>query len=184
MLNLGILGLICLVIITPLLLFLGIPFLAVLGGATLTVMGFAAFGKHPLNALPILAGTLLAFFAIWFIDSRFLLMNSPDSALNIHVYISAIFFATCLSPVSKKYGWWAGVITGIIHMTIVMTVRSFQGGFNLYNNGFAAGFVGAIVVPFFESFRKEEISDLKISAPITVETPILIDETTIESSGE
>ena len=161
-LNMGIMGLMTLILIIPLLIILEIPFLAVLGGATLTVMGFAAFGKHPLNALPIIIGTLIGFFVYRAIDSQFMLLNPTDSAygayissLNIHVFVSGIFFATCLSPISKKYGIVAGIITGFVHVTIVMLVRSFQGGFDLYNNGFAAGFVGGILVPIFEAFQKK-----------------------------
>jgi len=124
-------------------------------------MGFAAFGKHPLNIFPIIIGTLLGFFVLRAIYSPFTLLNPTTnpygayySSINIHVFISGIFFATCLAPISKEYGWRAGIITGFFHMTIVMLVRSFQGGFNLYNNGFAAGFVGGMLVPIFEAFRK------------------------------
>lgn len=160
MLNIGIMGLIALALIIPLLLLVDIPFLGVFGASTLTIMGFAAFGKHPLNTLPIIAGTMIAFFIIKTIDSPFLLIHPTDnpegayySAFNIHVYVSAVFFATCLAPISKEYGWKAGIITGLIHMTMVMTARSFQGGFNLYNNGWVAGFVGGILVPIFETFK-------------------------------
>lgn len=161
-LNMGIMGLLCLILIFPLLIILDIPFLAVFGGASLTIIGFASFGKHPLNALPIIAGTLLGFFVFRSIDSPYTLLNPTTnvegaylSSLNIHVFVSGIFFATCLSPISKEYGILAGIVTGFFHMTIVMVARSFQGGFNLYNNGFAAGFVGGILVPIFETFKKK-----------------------------
>jgi len=162
MLNMGIMGLLVLLLIIPLLIILQIPFLGVLGGATLTIMGFAAFGKHPLNTLPIIAGTSLAFFIYRAVDSPFTLIHPTDnvdgaylSSLNIHVMVSGIFFATCLAPISKKYGVLAGIITGFVHVTIVMLVRSFQGGFNLYNNGFAAGLVAGILEPIFRAFAKE-----------------------------
>jgi len=32
----------------------------------------------------------------------------------------------------------------------------FQGGFDLYNNGFAAGFVAAVLASFFDRFLKEK----------------------------
>jgi len=36
------------------------------------------------------------------------------SALNIHVYVSAVFFATCLAPISREYGWKAGFVAGML----------------------------------------------------------------------
>ena len=162
LLNMGVLGLMALALIIPMLFWLDIPFLAVFGASTLTIMGFSAFGKHPLNIMPILIGTGIAFVAIYLIDSPYLLINptgDPDGAylstLNIHVYVSAVFFATCLAPISREYGWKAGVITGLVHMTMVMTARSFQGGFNLYNNGWVAGFIGGIMVPIYDVFFRK-----------------------------
>jgi hypothetical protein len=35
----------------------------------------------------------------------------------------------------------------------------FQGGFDLYNNGFAAGFVAAIMIPIFDFIRKDKITE-------------------------
>jgi len=41
-----------------------------------------------------------------------------------------------------------------------MIARSFQGGFDLYNNGFAAGFVAGFLVPVFDSFRKSDVEPI------------------------
>ena len=162
MLNMGIMGLITLILMIPVLIIAEIPLLAILVAAILTIIGFAAFGKHPLNIMPIIAGTMLAFLIIRAVDSPFTSLTPTDnpegaylSVLNIHAYTCAIFFATCLAPISKEYGWKAGIITGFFHMTIVILGGNFQGGFNLYNNGWVAGLVGGILVPIFAAFKKE-----------------------------
>ena len=38
-------------------------------------------------------------------------------------------------------------------MIVLPMAMNFQGGFDLYNNGFAAGFVAAVLVPIFEIFQ-------------------------------
>ena len=162
LLNMGIMGLLSLIVVAPILIIIDIPFLSILVAGVMTIIGFAAFGKHPLNTLPIFAGTMLGFFVIRAIDSPFTTLipsNNPYgaylSSINIHAYTCAILFATCLAPISKKYGWHAGVIAGFFHMTIVVIGGNFQGGFNLYNNGWVAGFVAGILVPIFEAFKRE-----------------------------
>ena len=162
LLNMGIMGLISLIVIIPVLVIADIPLLAILVSGILTVIGFGAFGKHPLNCLPIMAGTIIAFLVIRTIDSPFTSLtptDNPDgpylSPLNLHAYTCGILFATCLAPISKKYGWKAGIISGFFHMTIVILGGNFQGGFNLYNNGWVAGLVGGILVPIFAAFKKE-----------------------------
>lgn len=106
-----------------------------------TVVGFGAFGKHPRNILPVMLGVYLATHVmIW--DT-----NSPTSIL-------AALFSTTLAPISGKYGPLMGMIAGFFHMIIVMNVGILHGGMNLYNNGFAGGFVAAFFVPIVEAVRK------------------------------
>jgi len=161
-LNMGVMGLVALIVTIPILIIADIPLLAILVAGILTIIGFAAFGKHPVNALPIMAGAMIAFLIIRAIDSPFTSLiptNHPDgpylSPLNIHAYTCAILFATCLAPISKEYGWKAGIITGFFHMTIIILGGNFQGGFNLYNNGWVAGLVGGTLVPIFHTFRRD-----------------------------
>lgn len=162
MLNMGIMGLISLIIVLPILIIVEIPFLGVLGAGIFTIIGFGAFGKHPLNTLPIFAGALIGFFLISRIDSPFtnlLPSDNPNgayrSSISVHSYTGAILFASTLAPLSKKYGWKAGVIAGFYHMMIVVIGGNFQGGFNLYNNGWMGGFVVATTMPIFEAFSEK-----------------------------
>lgn len=168
LLNMGIMGLISLILLIPILMIVGIPFLSIQVAGVFTIIGFAAFGKHPLNTLPILAGTIIGFTVISFIDSPFtnlLPSNHPDAAyrstIGIHGYTAAILFSTTLAPISKEFGWKAGIIAGFYHMMVIVIGGNFQGGFNLYNNGWMGGFVAATTVPVFLAFKEKKQSKKK-----------------------
>ena len=67
----------------------------------------------------------------------------------------AIIFVTGLAPIAGRFGVGAGIIAGFLHFLIVSQTLDFQGGFDLYNNGFAAGFVAAITSSLFEILSRE-----------------------------
>jgi hypothetical protein len=139
MLNVGIMGLISLGV----LLVLGLEINGPVMGAVLTVMGFGAFGKHPKNALPVMFGAWLAVFA-------------TNYSLDSVGMVIALFFVTALSPITGRYGPFIGIVAGFIHILITPLAYAFQGGFDLYNNGFAAGFVAALMIPFLEAIIKDK----------------------------
>ena len=111
-------------------------------GCFLTVFGFSAFGAHPKNYLPVLAGVFLSTF--------FNKYTLQDAGVLI-----ASMFVVGLSPIAGQFGPVAGVMAGILHSAIVMCTSQMYGGLNLYNNGFSAGWVAIIMVPTMESFMKE-----------------------------
>lgn len=114
----------------------------VLGGIA-TVMAFAGFGKHPLNIIPIFIGIFVAnLFNIYPINGV--------PALGIGL------FGTTVAPIAGKYGFFAGVLAGFLHMGISSNVGIVHGGVNLYNNGFAGGFVAGIMIPIIQAFEKKE----------------------------
>lgn len=101
-------------------------------GGVLTMVGFAALGKHVRNVWPIMLGILLAsLISIWN-------PNSPAVLL-------AALFGTTLAPVAGSFGPLIGVLAGAVHLAVVMHTGTFHGGMNLYNNGFAGGLVGTLV---------------------------------------
>ncbi|MFU8780258.1 MAG: DUF1576 domain-containing protein [Kiritimatiellia bacterium] len=111
-------------------------------GGILTVTGFAAFGKHVKNCVPILAGVYLAsLLKIW--DGG----STP--------VIIAGLFGTTLAPIAGQFGVFAGVLAGFCHLSIVMNVGVLHGGVNLYNNGFAGGFVASFLVPIINALKRE-----------------------------
>ncbi len=137
MLNIGVMGLFSLVMVV----FFKVSINGPVMGAILTIMGFAAFGKHPKNSLPVVLGAALA---IWLTPIDFTL--GP---------ILALFFVTGLAPLAGRFGFIAGVIGGFLHLLITPLALSFQGGFDLYNNGFAAGFVAAILSSLFIAIKPD-----------------------------
>jgi len=112
-------------------------------GGLLTVVGFAAFGKHPKNSLPIMIGVFIAS-----------LTNKWEISSTV-VIISALF-GTTLAPIAGQHGWFKGILTGFIHLAIVTNVGSLHGGINLYNNGFSGGIVATVLVPIFDAFKRED----------------------------
>jgi hypothetical protein len=112
-------------------------------GAILTIVGFAAFGKTPRNILPIMLGVVLgSLLKPWAIDD-------PGPVL-------AALFGTTLAPIAGRFGWRWGVVAGFMHSSVVQTVGALHGGLVLYNNGFAAGLVAAVLVPVIIALRPAE----------------------------
>lgn len=109
----------------------------------MSMMGFAAFGKHPRNVLPVMAGAVLA---------ALLLVKVPITAPGV---LLATLFCTGLAPISGQFGWYWGVAAGFMHMCIVQNTSILHGGMNLYNNGFAAGLVCVLLVPIIEAVKPE-----------------------------
>lgn len=135
--NMGIMGLLA----SGFVLLLGGGFNGPVIGAVLTVVGFAAFGKHPVNTVPVLVGVVIASYVkIW----------DPTAT----TVIIAGLFGTTLAPISGQYGPVAGVLAGFFHLSIVHNVGVLHGGINLYNNGFAGGFVASFLTPVFDAFSK------------------------------
>ena len=143
MLNIGFMGLISIVIIY----FAKIQINGPVMGAILTILGFSAFGKHPLNSLPVIFGAILAIELTpltWTIGSTL-----------------SVLFVTGLAPLAGQFGIIAGILAGFIHVLITPLALSFQGGFDLYNNGFAAGFVAAVLAPIYHVLLKSRDENKK-----------------------
>lgn len=101
-------------------------------GALFTIMGFAAYGKHPLNTIPVFLGAIAA---SW--------LNMYDHSST--VVVIAVLFGSTLAPIAGRFGFIAGVVAGFVHVSMTLNVGYLHGGMNLYNNGFAGGFVAAIM---------------------------------------
>jgi hypothetical protein len=109
-------------------------------GAIFTIVGFAAFGKHPRNIVPIMIGVFLGSLA------------KPWSADDPSILLAALF-GTTLAPIAGRFGWHWGIVAGFIHSSAALTVGPVHAGLNLYNNGFAAGIVASVLVPVIISIQ-------------------------------
>jgi hypothetical protein len=109
-------------------------------GAIFTIVGFAAFGKHPRNIVPIMVGVFLGSLA------------KPWSTDDPSILLAALF-GTTLAPIAGRFGWHWGVVAGFVHSSAAQTVGPLHAGLNLYNNGFAAGIVASVLVPVIVAIR-------------------------------
>jgi hypothetical protein len=126
-------------------------------GAILTIVGFAAFGKHPRNIVPIMAGVFLGS------------LTKPFGAADPSIVLAALF-GTTLAPIAGRFGWHWGIVAGLIHSSAALSVGSLHAGLNLYNNGFAAGIVAAVLAPVIIAIRAGRDRD-HAAAPAPAQPP-------------
>ena len=110
-------------------------------GAILAAFGFAAFGAHVKNYLPVLLGVYLSTLVNQYQPT------TPSMQL-------AAIFVVGLAPIAGKFGVIPGMIAGLLHSAIVTCTTEMYGGLNLYNNGFSAGWVAIVMVPGLEGHKK------------------------------
>ena len=108
-------------------------------GSIFTIMGFAAYGKHPRNILPIMGGIALGAWAL------------PELSLTAPAVQMAALLGTTLVPMAGTYGWWGGLLAGFLHICLVMRTGGPVNGLNLYNNGFSGGLVVIFLTPLLEA---------------------------------
>ena len=122
--------------------------------AIFTVTGFSFFGKTPFNVLPIFLGVYLY--------DHFLAPKRSDNL------IAVMLFATTLGPVVSQaafgFGWgiWGipagialGTLAGVLIGAVSGHIAIFHMGYNLYNIGTSAGFVGTVLYAFMRTFGLE-----------------------------
>lgn len=118
----------------------GGPFNGPVLGGILTVMGFAAFGKHARNTWPVLAGVVGA----TLVFGKGLAAPGP---------LLAALFGTTLAPIAGEFGAVVGIAAGFLHLAMVERTGAWHLGINLYNNGFAGGLTATCFVAVIEWYR-------------------------------
>ena len=108
-----------------------------------TITAFGSFGKHLKNVIPICIGAVV---------SAYFNKVDPTAPSNI----ISILFSTGLAPIAGQYGWIWGITAGFLHVNIVIHTSYLGGGMNLYNNGFAAGFVAMFMLPLITTFTRNK----------------------------
>lgn len=112
-------------------------------GGLFTVLGFSAFGKHIRNILPPMVGVVLVTLIF-------------DIELSVPVVL-AVIFSTGLAPIAGDYGIIFGIIAGMIHLPVNISLSQLHGGVLLYSNGFAAAFTAVIINTIVQTFRRREM---------------------------
>lgn len=147
-LNLGVYGLFIVLYYT----LIGANWNAVTLGCVFCMVCCCFKGSHPANVWPIMVGYVLASFAAKGICT---VMGTEFSlAINAQAIVVGLCFANGLSPVAGKYGWFAGVLAGVVHYTLVTCVPLLHGGFLLYNGGFTGCLLACLFAPVLEHFCK------------------------------
>ncbi|MFD5177828.1 DUF1576 domain-containing protein [Nocardia sp. NPDC058379] len=100
----------------------------------LSVIGFGACGKNAANIVPVVAGVAIA--------GLLKPYELTDPGL-----IWAALYGTCLAPIAGRFGPHWGVVAGFFHASVAQVTGALVAGLNLYGNGFAAGFVAAVIAP-------------------------------------
>ncbi|WP_438315538.1 DUF1576 domain-containing protein [Candidatus Caldatribacterium sp. SIUC1] len=77
--------------------------------------GFAAFGKHPRNVLPILFGVYLG------------TLCAPFRACEPGPLLVALF-SSALTPLAEAFGILAGVLAGFLHLFVTMGIGTLYRG--------------------------------------------------------
>lgn len=112
-------------------------------GGLFTIMGFAAFGTHIRNSIPVLAGVVSSTLIFG------MSLESPGPVL-------AAIFGTTLSPIAGQFGVIAGFVAGFIHLVMVSFTGPWHGAMNLYNNGFAGGLTATLVIAVIQWYRNNK----------------------------
>lgn len=136
--NMGMLGFLCLIFVFTFFPILNGPIL----GGIFTVLSFAGFGKHIKNCLPVMIGVVIAYYF-------------THSGISISAFAITVFFGTTLAPISGKFGFVAGILSGFLVFCLVSNIGPAHGGLNLYNTGLSGGIIASVLVPILRLFKEE-----------------------------
>ena len=129
-------------------LLVGAPINGAVMGGIFCVGGFGVLGKNFKNVLPIMVGIGIG--SYWNHNP----MYYPSNIL-------ALLFGTGIAPLAGRFGIMWGLISGFVHLSLVSFIGHLNGGLNLYNNGFAGGFVVILMLPIIAAFtRKKSLEEL------------------------
>ena len=155
LMNIGIFGLFIMLYYT----LVGGELNGVTAGLVLCMVCTAVAGSHPGNVWPILVGYVV----MSFVAEALFVGETFPRAINAQAILIGVCYANGMSPMVGKYGWFAGLVAGMIHYVLVVCVPDLHGGYLLYNGGFTACLVAIFFVPMLERFckTKEERKALK-----------------------
>lgn len=131
---------------------IGASFNAVTFGIIFCMLCTCNSGSHPGNVTPIVLGYVLASLLAKYVSG--LVGGDFTLAINAQAIIVGLCYANGMSPIVSKYGWFWGVIAGMMHYGLVTSVPNMHGGYCLYNGGFTAGIICLLLVPQLERFVK------------------------------
>ena len=140
LINMGLCG----ILATLFMYFMNVPLNGPIVGTIISIIGFCACGNNLRNIIYIfLASFIGQLLGMWDLAS------SNTASL-------ATLLGTGLAPIGGHYGMFAGISSGLLHISLSHYTSALHLGLNLYNNGFVAGFVSMALVPIFELIYKNK----------------------------
>ncbi|MDR3259107.1 MAG: DUF1576 domain-containing protein [Fusobacteriaceae bacterium] len=116
-----------------------------------TVFGFSFFGKNILNILPFyLGGILYSIFDQLDFKDVFLPISFASA---LAPFVSEVAFTVDTHDTSYINALILGVIIGFIVTPLSKKMMDFHKGFNLYNLGFTAGILGAVITSILRLYK-------------------------------
>lgn len=115
--------------------------------AIMTIGGFALFGKNIFNVWPIVAGVFLYSFVV-------------NQDIKTYLYVS--YFGTALAPISTHLildtsfsigGIFFVLLIGFLLPSLASFSLTLHRGYNLYNVGFTAGFLGMFLGALLKAYN-------------------------------
>ena len=158
LLNFGLLGMTILAYYN----LIGVPLNGITLGCIFCVVSCCACGSTPFTVMPIMLGYVLGSFGLGALSQA--LGGSFHDMVYAQPIAVGLCFATGMSPICDRYGWFPGMVAGFLHLCMVTVLPSLHGGFCLYNGGFTAALVCLIVVPQLERFAKSREEKLAAKA--------------------
>lgn len=127
---------------------IGAEFNGVTFGVIFCMLCTCNAGSHPANVWPMMLGYGLI---SWLFQLAAPFAHGDFTQyLNAQPVIVGLCYANGLSLLSDKYGWFWGMIAGILHYCMVTTTPLVHGGMCLYNGGFTTGLVCLLMLPTLE----------------------------------
>lgn len=120
--------------------------------AIFTMMGFALFGKTPMNIFPIIFGVYLSGKLVGKSFSEYLIIALFGTALGPLVSMVTIEIGLTGLP-AIAVGTLAGIATGFMLPAIAVSMLHFHQGYNLYNLGLSCGFFALFAAALFRAGR-------------------------------
>lgn len=137
-LNMGLMG----IISTLFIVLIGGELSGPLIGGIFTIIGFSCVGKNLFNIAPPMIGCCIV-----------IIFNGWD--ITSSEYLLTVLFSATLAPISSSFGKHWGIIAGMLHINLAVTLTAVHGGLNLYNNGMAGGFIAMLLVPVILAIKKK-----------------------------
>jgi len=127
---------------------IGAEFNGVTFGVIFCMLCTCNAGSHPANVWPMMLGYALISWLFQLVAP--FAQGEFTQYLNAQPVIVGLCYANGLSLLSDKYGWFWGMVAGMLHFCMVTTTPLLHGGMCLYNGGFTTGLVCLLMLPTLE----------------------------------